>query len=134
MLLFFLFACATSAPTDTAMDTAMDDTAADTADSGGGDTAPACAAVTPGDDWAWTGSCPGMTTPVAITVADCTLTLDYDAVGGMTMGMPYSATLDGDAVTFADDNGVDGCVGTVDTEDRISGSCEAGACTFKLRR
>ena len=74
-----------------------------------------------------------MSTPVVITVDGCQMTLDYDAVGGMTMGMPFSGTIDGETVTFADDNSVDGCVGTVEDADRITGSCADG-CTFRLRR
>ena len=141
MLTLLLISCATSGESTDKADSGATDTAdtVDTADSGGdtadtsGDTAPACATVNPGEDWAWSGECPQMATPVVITVEGCTLALDYDAVGGMTMGMPYSATIDGDTVTFADDNGVDGCVGTVETADEITGSCADG-CTFKLRR
>lgn len=95
--------------------------------------APACATITPGDDWAWEGRCPRMTTPVAITVDECTLTLDYASVGGMTMGMPYSATIEEDAVTFGDGDSVTGCVGTVISADSIEGTCD-GPCTFTLSR
>lgn len=106
-------------------------------DSGGADsdseTDPACVEVNSGDDWAWSGECPQMATPVVITVDGCELALDYDAVGGMTMGMPYSGMIDGDQVTFADDNGVEGCSGTVKDADTITGSCGDG-CTYKLRR
>ena len=125
-----LSACGTSAPTDSSPDTAD---VADTADSGGGDTAPACVTVTPGEDWGWRGECPGMGTPVAILVDGCHLTLDYDAVGGMTMGMPRSGDLVGDAVTFADDNSVKGCTGTVLDADSIEGTCGDG-CTYTLKR
>lgn len=131
-VLVLLLACAGGADSDSKPDTGSIDTA-DTADTGTGDTAPACATVTAGDDWAWSGECPGMTTPVVIAVDGCALTLDYDAVGGMTMGMPYSATIDAETVTFADDNSVSGCVGTVETADKITGSCDGG-CTFKLKR
>lgn len=55
------------------------------------------------------------------------------AVGGMTMVMPYSATVVGDTVTFADDNGVDGWVGTVEDSSRITGAYGDG-CTYTLRR
>jgi hypothetical protein len=136
MLLALLFSCSAGTSTDSTTDSgATDSGAGDTADTdtGSGDTAPACATVNSGDDWAWSGECPQMNTPVVITVEGCALALDYDAVGGMTMGMPYSATIEGDVVTFADDNGVDGCVGTVDTADKITGSCADG-CTFKLKR
>jgi hypothetical protein len=108
---------------------AGDDTAVDTDT----DTEPPCSTVNSGDDWAWNGECPQMRTPVAITVTECALALDYESVGGMTMGMPYTGTVDGDQVTFGDDNTVTGCVGTVETEDKITGSCADG-CTFTLRR
>jgi len=124
-LLLLLLACS-GTKTD---DTATTDTSVDS----GGDTAPACSVVNPGDDWAWDGECPQMTTPVAITVDGCSLTLDYESVGGMTMGMPYSGTVDGDTVTFGDDDDVTGCVGTVTDADHISGCC-AGGCTFTLER
>ena len=117
------------ADTDSDSDTDTDtntDTDTDT------DTGPACSTVNSGDDWAWSGECPQMRTPVAITVEACTMTLDYDSVGGMTMGMPYSATIEGDQITFADDNSVDGCVGTVETADKITGTCSG--CEFTLRR
>lgn len=134
MLLALLIACSAGTTNSGTTDSGAADSAdsADT-DTGTGDTGPACATMNSGDDWAWSGECPGMTTPVVISVDGCALTLDYDAVGGMTMGMPYSATIEGDVVTFADDNGVDGCVGTVDTADKITGSCADG-CTFKLKR
>ena len=51
----------------------------------------------------------------------------------MTMVMPYSATVVGDTVTFADDNGVDGWVGTVEDSSRITGAYGDG-CTYTLRR
>jgi hypothetical protein len=131
MILSLLLAC--TGATDSAKP--EDSGTADTMDSGTADTETtyACGAVNPGDDWAWTGECPQMTTPVAITVDGCTLTLDYDSVGGMTMGMPFSATIQGDTVTFADDNSVDGCVATIETADKMSGACADG-CTFKLKR
>ena len=135
MLAVILLACTTASDSSEKLDSGTADTAdtADTGDSGGGDSSPACSTVNTGDDWAWSGECPQMTTPVVIAVEGCTMTLDYDAVGGMTMGMPYSATIDGETVTFADDNGVDGCVGTVETADKITGACGDG-CTFKLAR
>lgn len=139
-LAVFLLACSGDAPNDTANadDSAADadtdtDTDADTDSDGDSDTGPECATVEPGDDWAWSGQCSQMGTPVVITVDGCELTLDYSSVGGMTMGMPFSATVEGDIVTFADDNGVDGCVGTVERADKITGTCEDG-CTFSLKR
>lgn len=105
----------------------------DSADGGDADTGPACSELNSGDDWAWSGECPQMATPVVIEVTGCEMKLDYEAVGGMTMGMPYSATIAGDEVTFADDNAVEGCVGTVASADKITGSCADG-CTFKLKR
>lgn len=132
MLTLLFLACATGGDSSEKADSGAADTT-DSADTSGDDTAPACSTVNSGDDWAWSGECPQMSTPVVITVDGCAMTLDYDAVGGMTMGMPYSATIDGDTVTFADDNSVGGCVGTVETADKITGSCDGG-CTFKLKR
>ena len=114
-------------------DTETGDTETGDTETGDTDTASGCSTVNSGEDWAWTGACPQMTTPVVIAVKGCELSLDYDADGGMTMGMPYSGTVSGDVVTFADDNSVDGCVGTVDSADKITGSCKGG-CTFTLRR
>lgn len=141
MILFlstFLLACSaggkdtsdSSADADTDADTDTDtdtDTDADT-DS---DTDADCTPITPGDDWAWTGECPQMTTPTEIAVSGCELTIAYSS--GMTMGMPYSATVSGTTVTFADDDSVTGCVGTAESSDKIEGSCDGG-CTFKLKR
>jgi hypothetical protein len=115
-------------------DTAGSDTGpADSGNDSSGNDTGACATVNSGDDWAWSGECPQMGTPVVITVTGCSMSLDYDAVGGMTMGMPYTATIEGDTVTFANDNGVDGCVGTVESADKIVGECGDG-CTYKLKR
>lgn len=102
----------------------------ETGDTGGNE--PACATVNPGDNWAWNGECPQMRTPVVIAVSDCTLTLDYDAVGGMTMGMPYSATVSGDQMTFDDGDSVSGCVGTVESADEITGTCDG--CDYTLKQ
>lgn len=113
---------------DTGKSTATDDTDG-TTDTG----TDACEAVTPGDDWAWYGECPQMRTPVVISVAGCALSLDYESVGGMTMGMPYAATVAGSTVTFADDNAVTGCVATLEGPDRMTGTC-GGGCTFELER
>jgi hypothetical protein len=101
--------------------------------SGGTDSEAACAEVTAGTDWAWSGQCPQMRTPCDIEVDGCSLTIDYEADGGMTMGMPYSATVEGDTITFADDNSVEGCTGTVLDADEIEGSCKGG-CTYTLKR
>lgn len=95
-----------------------------------GDTAPACAIVTSGDDWAWSGQCPGMQTPCTVEVDGCDLTVDYG--GGMDMGMPTRGTIEGDEVTFHG-GAVRGCVGTVLTRRRIEGTCDGG-CTFALER
>ena len=91
----------------------------------------ACAQVNSGTEWEWDGACPGMPTPCDIVVTGCSLAIDYAADGGMTMGMPYSGTIDGDTVTFADDDYVEGCVGTVIDADTIEGSCGSG-CDFSL--
>ena len=91
-----------------------------------------CTPINAGE-WAWRGQCPQMTTPVVIAVAGCALTLDYDAVGGMTMGMPYAGTLGIDTVVFEDGDSVDGCVGDILGPDEIEGSCDGG-CTFTLNQ
>lgn len=105
---------ADSAPTDSAVDTA-----------------PTCTALSTADDWAWHGECPQMTTPCEITVSACAMTIAYSS--GMDMNMPYSATVSGDTVTFGDEGGVTGCVGTITDTDKIEGTCDGG-CTFTLRR
>jgi len=113
-------------------DTKTDDTAPVDDTSGETDT-PACAEVASGDDWAWTGECPQMRTPCDIVVTECELVIDYDADGGMTMGMPHGGAAAGDTVTFTDDSTVTGCVGTILSADEIEGTCDDG-CTFTLRR
>ena len=134
MMTLLLLACATGGDSSDTAGTDTGDADADTDTDSDTDTdTSACATVNSGDDWAWSGECPQMNTPVVIAVDGCAMTLDYDAVGGMTMGMPFSGTIDGETVTFADDNSVDGCVGTVEDADRITGSCADG-CTFRLRR
>lgn len=127
ILALFLAACSGTSDSS-ADDSSPHDSSADTdTDSGA-----ACATITPGDDWAWDGECPGMTTPVSIAVDGCNLTLDYGN-GGMTMGMPYDATVSGSDVTFGDGDSVTGCTGTVESADKITGSCDGG-CTYKLKR
>lgn len=133
LTLLLLLACATERKTDDPA--GGDDSAADTdldtsADSGSGG---ACSALSSGDDWAWNGECPQMRTPCDIVVDGCSLTIDYEADGGMTMGMPYEGTIEGDTITFADGGSVNGCVGTIETADKVSGTCDGG-CTFTLRR
>ncbi|MBM4389615.1 MAG: hypothetical protein FJ090_00725 [Deltaproteobacteria bacterium] len=133
LVVFFLLACFTGDTTASA-DTAGGTDTGNTADSGDtNDTEPTCATVESGDNWAWGGECPQMVTPCDIVVTECALAIDYDADGGMTMGMPFSGTIEGDTVTFANDNGVDDCVGTVIAADEIEGSCKGG-CTFTLER
>jgi len=138
ILALFLLACSGGTDANNADDTsaadADTDTDADTdADSDSdSDTDADCSAVTAGDDWAWTGACPGMTTPVSVAVDGCILTLDYGS-GGMTMGMPYAGTVSGTTVTFEDGDSVTGCTGTVESADKIEGSCDGG-CTYKLKR
>lgn len=92
-----------------------------------------CAMVNSGTNWAWDGACPQMVTPCDMVVDGCSLAIDYDADGGMTMGMPYSGSVSGTTVTFADDDDVKGCVGTVVDADTIEGTCGNG-CTFTLER
>lgn len=132
MLSLLILACINSGDPSANSDSGATDTA-EAGNSDGGGTAPACATVNAGDDWAWSGECPQMNTPVVVTVDGCAMTLDYDAVGGMTMGMPYSAAITSDSVIFADDNSVSGCVGTVETADKITGSCGDG-CVYTLKR
>ncbi|MBM4364807.1 MAG: hypothetical protein FJ102_01220 [Deltaproteobacteria bacterium] len=130
----FAVACVTGGDTKDSTDTAGGTDTGDTADSGDtNDTEPTCATVESGDNWAWDGECPQMKTPCDIVVTECSLAIDYEADGGMTMGMPFSGTIEGDTITFANDNGVDDCVGTVIAADEIEGTCKGG-CTFTLRR
>jgi len=123
-LLPLLLAACTGGKTD---DTGGDETGSAV------DTAPACSALTGGDDWVWNGECPQMRTPCDIVVNECALEIDYGADGGMTMGMPYAATIEGDTITFADGDTVTGCVGTIEDADTVSGTCDGG-CTFTLKR
>ena len=114
-LLLFL-ACAGETKTDDSSSNTGDDSADTTDDSGGaddsaGETGPTCDAMSSGDDWYWNGECPQMRTPCDIVVDGCSLTIDYNADGGMTMGMPYEATIEGSTVTFADGDSMTGCVG-----------------------
>jgi hypothetical protein len=118
----WLMACATSEPT-TATDVLGTDTDTDATETG----ADGCAAPTAGDDWAWTGECPGMETPCELAVDGCALSIAYSS--GMSMGMPTGAAVAGSDVTF--DSG--GCVGTVVDADTIEGTCSSG-CTFALTR
>lgn len=131
MLLSLLLACTgtsdDSAKVDTDVPTDTDTTPTDT------NTTPACVTVNSGTNWAWNGECPQMKTKCDIVVTECTLAIDYEADGGMTMDMPYGGVIVGDVVTFNDDNGVTGCVGTVIDADTIEGTCASG-CTFDLTR
>lgn len=52
MLLLFSIACGGGAESDAL------DSAAPSDSTTGGDSAPACASVNPGEDWAWSGECP----------------------------------------------------------------------------
>ncbi len=89
---------------------------------------PPCVALNPGD-WVFKGECPQMRTPLVMTVDACEITLDYSGTG-MTMGMPFAGTVDGDQITFDDGDGVTGCVGTVEAADSVTGTCDG--CTFSL--
>ncbi len=121
-LLLSLLACSGAGDSDAVADT--DSSNANTGE---------CAAVNSGTNWAWDGQCPQMVTPCDIVVDGCSLTIDYAADGGMTMGMPYSGTVSGTTVTFAAGDEVTGCVGTVVDADTIEGTCGDG-CTFTLER
>lgn len=138
LTLLLLLACTGDTKTDDTSDNGGDDSADtsggdDTANDSGGDTAPECATLNSGDDWSWNGDCPQMRTPCDIVVDGCSLTIDYAADGGMTMGMPYEGTIEGDTITFADGDSVTGCVGTIEDADTVSGTCDGG-CDFTLRR
>lgn len=151
LLAVLLVGCSGSQPSDSNPDTESptdtDDSPSGNEDSPADDDSPAdspagpdtdtdpgsCDPMSSGNDWAWSGQCPGMVTPCDITVDGCAVTIDYSADGGMTMGMPYSATISGSTVTFADDNTKSGCVGTLDDPDTITGTCDGG-CTFTLSR
>ena len=123
LLVLTLLAC--PATDDSAKTT---DTAADT-DTG---TAGVCSELSSATDWYWNGECPQMITPCDIVVDGCTLTIDYEADGGMTMGMPYEATIEGGTITFADGDGPTGCVGTIVSPDEVTGTCDG--CEFTLQR
>ena len=153
LLLFLLAACNSKADdSSSAVDSA--DTSADSgadrnsesgsdsgsdSDSGGGDDTedtkgppadPVCG-VRPGEDWLWNGECPQMGTPCNIAMADCEMTITYPSP--MDMGMPHAGVVKGTLVTFEDGPSVTGCTGTIESVDRITGSC-AGGCTFELYR
>lgn len=130
LIITLLLACSGGGSTDKDAG-ALDDSAAtdDTAE----DTAPACAEMNSGEDWVWSGECPQMRTPCDIVVDGCALSIDYTADGGMTMGMPYAGTLAGSTVTFEDGDTVTGCVGTLESADKLTGTCDGG-CTFTLRQ
>lgn len=145
-LLLLLVACGGGDPKDTggddtAADTGSADTdtgesadTADTAEDTGTEELPVVCGVTVAEDWAFYGECPRMRTPCEIWVADeATCAFDVTYSSGMTMDMPYSFTVAGDTVTFGDDNGITGCVGTLQGPDYVSGTCADG-CTFTLER
>lgn len=131
--LFFLLACSGKVADETGSTSLETGEVIDTDSASNTDTEQSCAALNSGDDWSWNGECPRMRTPCDIVVTGCSLTIDYDADGGMTMGMPYEATIEGDTISFADGDSVPGCVGTVESADKVSGTCDGG-CTFTLRR
>lgn len=138
LTLLLLLACTGDTKTDDTSDNTGDDsadTSQDTGDTDTGDTdtGPTCATLNSGDDWSFNGECPQMRTPCDIVVDGCSLTIDYAADGGMTMGMPYEGTIEGDTITFADGDSVTGCVGTIEDADTVSGTCDGG-CSFTLRR
>jgi hypothetical protein len=90
----------------------------------------ACDEVTAGDDWAWSGSCIGMTMGCEIVRDGCELTI---TCSGMDMGLPEGAMVDGSAVTFDDGDSVTGCEGTVEDANTLSGTCD-GECSWTLER
>ena len=108
-----------------------------TPDGGSGDTGTTttpsttpCAEVTAADDWAWSGSCIGMTMGCEVAVDGCGLTV---TCSGMDMGLPESATVDGKDVVFDDGASLSGCTGTVDDADTLTGTCDGG-CDWTLER
>lgn len=90
----------------------------------------ACDEVAAGDDWAWSGSCIGMTMGCEIVRDGCELTI---TCSGMDMGLPESAMVDGSTVMFEDGDDVTGCEGTVEDANTLSGSCD-GDCSWTLER
>ena len=90
----------------------------------------ACEPVTAGDDWAWSGTCIGMTMGCEVVVDGCALTV---TCSGMDMGLPESATVDGADVTFDDGASLSGCVGTVEDPNTVTGTCDGG-CDWTLER
>lgn len=115
-----------SAPVDSSKNTDSQGTT----DTGPTDSTPLCESMTSGEDWAWEGECPQMTTPCEIVVTGCGFTIGYSS--GMTMGMPSGGSIAGTAVSFTGGS-VRGCEGTLEDADHISGSCASG-CTFTLSR
>jgi hypothetical protein len=90
----------------------------------------ACDEVTAGDDWAWSGSCIGMTMGCEVVSDGCGLTI---TCSGMDMGLPEAATVDGSAVMFDDGDSVAGCEGTVEDPNTLNGTCD-GECSWTLER
>lgn len=125
-MLIFLTLLACPATDDSAKADTNSDTNTDTG------TPAVCSELSSATDWYWNGTCPQMVTPCDIVVDGCTLTIDYEADGGMTMGMPYSGTIDGDTITFADGDGPTGCVGTIISAGEVTGTCDG--CEFTLER
>ena len=103
----------------------------DTQDTSVEDSGATCDPMNSGEDWDFRGQCPGMQTPCEILVDGCSLTITYSS--GMTMGMPYAGTIEGSTIHFEDGDSVLGCVGTLEDEDNVTGTCEGG-CEFTLRR
>lgn len=124
--LFLLLACSGSKTESTPAESTADSQPKESE-------APPCVTVNSGTEWSWYGECPQMPTPCDIVVTECAMAIDYEADGGMTMGMPFAATISGSTITFEDGSSVPGCTGTVMDADHIEGSCEGG-CTFELRQ
>lgn len=113
-LLVLLGACGEGAPPEVVVDTDLP-----------------CDVLRSGDDWAFTGECPQMMTPCEVEFDACKLHITYSS--GMTMGMPFKATIEGDVVTFKDGDVVTGCVGTIESKNLVTGTCD-GECSFTLER
>jgi hypothetical protein len=129
-MLILLLACTGPAKNESSTESANDSTSDSPVDSPA-DSTPLCESMSSGTDWAWNGECPQMRTPCDIVVTGCSFSIDYEADGGMTMGMPKSGTIADTTVTFGEEGAVKGCTGTLIDADHIEGSCSDG-CTFEL--
>lgn len=125
--LLFVLACSGAKTDSDGTSTSTDsETTTTTTDPG-----PVCSEITSGDDWAWHGECPQMTTPCVVVFdpETCSFTIDYPS--GMTMDMPNAATVVDADVSFSG-GGQTNCVGTVTDPEHLTGTCDG--CTWELRK